>query len=42
MSEALEMNIHENGVGDFLKLKNTGKSSNIDLFVEFQKLKKEH
>jgi len=42
MSETLEMNIREAGVGDFLKLRNSGKSSNIDLFVEFQKLKKEY
>lgn len=40
MSETLEMNIREAGVGDFLKLKNTGRTSNVDLFVEFQRLKK--
>lgn len=40
MSETLEMNIREAGVGDFLKLKNTGRTSNVDLFIEFQRLKK--
>lgn len=42
MSETLENNIKLAGYGDFLKLKNSGKGTNIDLLLEVQKIKKDY